>query len=53
MRDLVTGRETRRDTIISELVTEGYISKAQDGKRLRYQLTDAGNAWLTDDDDEG
>ena len=51
MRDLVVGRATHRDKIISDLVARGFVVKTS-GKKVHYSITALGLEELGDSEDD-
>ena len=45
---LVSGQMQGRDKLVKELVEQGKVSKAKDGRKIRYRITQAGKDWLRD-----
>ena len=50
MRELVTGRIQKKDSLIAEAVTEGLILKDKPGRKVRYRVSESGQEFLGDDD---
>ena len=50
MRELVTGRIQKKDSLIAEAVTEGLILKDKPGRKVRYMVSESGQEFLGDDD---
>ena len=46
MRTLVTGTTSKRDTVIAELIAQGYINKGRVGKKDHYSLTQDAKDYL-------
>ncbi len=39
MRDLVVGKTLKKDRLIDEVVTEGFVAKDNTGRKVRYIIT--------------
>ena len=50
MRELVGGRNQKKDSVIAEAITEGYILKDKPGKKVRYRISESGQEFNGDDD---
>ena len=50
MRELVTGRIQKKDSLIAEALTEGLILKDKPGKKVRYRISESGQEFLGGDD---
>ena len=50
MRELVPGRNQRKDSVVAEAISEGYILKDKPGKKVRYRISESGQEFLGDDD---
>ena len=46
MRELVTGRVQKKDTLIAEALTEGYILKDKPANKVRYRVSETGLEFL-------
>ena len=46
MRELVTGRIQKKDSLIAEALTEGLILKDKPGKKVRYRISESGQEFL-------
>ena len=50
MRELVSGRVQKKDSVIAEAITEGYILKDKPGKKVRYRISETGQEFFSEDD---
>ena len=50
MRELVGGRNQKKDSVIAEAITEGYILKDKPGQKVRYRISELGQEFNGDDD---
>ena len=50
MRELVTGRIQKKDSLIAEALTEGLILKDKPGKKVRYRISESGQEFLGGDE---